>query len=209
MLEELLKAIGSWIMMIIASMGYSGIVLLMGIESACIPLPSEIIMPFAGSLVATKGEMSLWGVSLAGAIGCVVGSIPAYYAGMYGGRKMVEKYGKWVLISHQDLDMADKAFAKYGEIIIFLGRLLPIIRTFIAFPAGVAKMNMVKFCIYTFAGSIIWCYGLAYLGMKLGERWEELEVYFHDFHYAFAVAFVIFAIWYIRRHFKNHNQTTI
>lgn len=207
MLEKLMTYIASWVMGVIAAMGYGGIVLLMGIESACIPLPSEIIMPFAGSLVATKGEMTLWGVSLAGAIGCVVGSIPAYYVGMYGGRKMIENYGKWVLISHHDLDIADKAFEKYGEIIIFIGRLLPVVRTFIAFPAGIAKMNMFKFCLYTFVGSLIWCYGLAYLGMKLGEKWEDLKVYFHEFHYVIAIAFVVFAIWYIRRHFKNNKQT--
>ena len=203
MLEKIMLWIGTWIMSVISSMGYGGIVLLMGIESACIPLPSEIIMPFAGSLVATKGEMTLWGVAIAGAVGCVVGSIPAYYAGMYGGRKFVETYGKWLLISHRDIEIADKAFQKYGDIIIFLGRLLPVIRTFIAFPAGVARMNMTKFCVYTFVGSVIWCYGLGYLGMKLGERWEELEVYFHEFHYVIAIVFAVLLIWHIRRHLKH------
>jgi membrane protein DedA with SNARE-associated domain len=187
---------------VISSLGYSGIVLLMAIESACIPLPSEIIMPFAGFLVF-KGEMMLWGVALAGAFGCVVGSIPAYYLGMYGGRPLVEKYGKWVLISAKDLNWADQAFAKHGEIIIFIGRLLPAVRTFIAFPAGVARMNMTKFISYTFVGSLIWCYLLALAGFKAGENWESLKVYFHEFHYVIAGAGLIFVIWYVRRHFKK------
>ena len=202
MLEKIIAVLATWIMGVISSMGYSGIVLLMGIESACIPLPSEIIMPFAGFLVF-KGEMTLWGVAFAGAIGCVVGSIPAYYLGMYGGRPLVEKYGKWVLISHKDLNWADKAFEKHGEIIIFIGRLLPAVRTFIAFPAGVARMNMTKFVVYTFVGSLIWCYLLALAGFKMGENWESLKVYFHEFHYVIAGAGLVFVIWYVRRHFKH------
>jgi membrane protein DedA with SNARE-associated domain len=203
MLEKIIAILATWIMGVISSMGYSGIVLLMGIESACIPLPSEIIMPFAGFLVF-KGEMTLWGVAMAGAIGCVVGSIPAYYLGMYGGRPLVEKYGKWVLISHKDLNWADKAFEKHGEIIIFIGRLLPAVRTFIAFPAGVARMNMTKFILYTFVGSLIWCYLLALAGFKMGENWESLKVYFHEFHYVIAAAGAVFVVWYLRRHFKNN-----
>ncbi|MEN9725413.1 MAG: hypothetical protein RLZZ98_922 [Pseudomonadota bacterium] len=203
MLEKIIAVLATWIMGVISSMGYSGIVLLMGIESACIPLPSEIIMPFAGFLVF-KGEMTLWGVALAGALGCVFGSIPAYYLGMYGGRPLVEKYGKWVLISHKDLNWADKAFEKHGEIIIFIGRLLPAVRTFIAFPAGVARMNMTKFVVYTFVGSLIWCYLLALAGFKMGENWESLKVYFHEFHYVIAAAGAVFVVWYLRRHFKNN-----
>ena len=201
MIEKLIALLATWIIGVISSMGYGGIVLLMAIESACIPLPSEIIMPFAGFLVF-KGEMLLWGVALAGAVGCVIGSIPAYYLGMYGGRPLVEKYGKWVLISARDLDWADKAFAKHGEIIIFIGRMLPAVRTFIAFPAGVARMNMPKFILYTFIGSLIWCWLLAYAGMKFGQHWQDLKVYFHQFHYVIIAMGVIFVVWYLRRHFK-------
>ena len=203
MLEKTIAAVAAWIMGVISSMGYGGIVLLMGIESACIPLPSEIIMPFAGFLVS-KSTMTLWGIALAGALGCVLGSIPAYYLGMFGGRPLVEKYGKYVLISHKDLDMADRWFAKHGEIIIFIARLLPAVRTFIAFPAGVARMNMPKFIAYTFVGSLIWCWVLGYAGMKMGENWESLKVYFHEFHYVIVVAGIVFVIWYVRRHFKNN-----
>jgi membrane protein DedA with SNARE-associated domain len=202
MLEKIIAILAAWIMGVISNMGYGGIVLLMAIESACIPLPSEIIMPFAGFLVF-KGEMVLWMVALAGALGCVVGSIPAYYLGMYGGRPLVEKYGKWVLISHKDLKWADHAFEKHGEIIIFIGRLLPAVRTFIAFPAGIARMHMGKFIAYTFVGSLIWCYLLALAGVKAGENWESLKVYFHQFHYVIAGAGLIFVIWYLRRHFKH------
>jgi membrane protein DedA with SNARE-associated domain len=202
MLEKFIGLLAAWIIGVISSMGYGGIVLLMAIESACIPLPSEVIMPFSGFLVF-KGEMSLLYVALAGAVGCVVGSIPAYYLGMFGGRPLVEKYGKWVLVSHRDLELADHWFTHYGEIIIFIGRLLPVVRTFIAFPAGIARMNMGKFVIYTFTGSYIWCWVLAYAGMKAGQNWEGLKVYFHEFHYVIAAAFAIFAVWYVRRHFKR------
>jgi membrane protein DedA with SNARE-associated domain len=202
MLEKIIAILATWIMGVISTMGYGGIVLLMAIESACIPLPSEIIMPFAGFLVF-KGEMVLWMVAIAGALGCIVGSIPAYYLGMYGGRPLVEKYGKWVLISHKDLKWADHAFEKHGDIIIFIGRLLPAVRTFIAFPAGVARMHMGKFILYTFVGSLIWCYLLAFAGFKMGEHWESLKVYFHEFHYVIAGAGLIFVIWYLKRHFKH------
>lgn len=204
MLEKLIAFIATWIMGVIATMGYGGIVLLMAIESACIPLPSEIIMPFAGFLVY-KGEMVLWLVALAGAIGCVLGSIPAYYVGMFGGRPLAERYGKYILLSKQDLDLADRLFAKHGEIIIFIARMLPAVRTFIAFPAGVVRMNMSKFIIYTFVGSFIWCGLLAYAGMKFGENWESLKVYFHEFHYVIAAAGLLFMVWYVRRHFKQHS----
>ena len=201
MLEKLLTLLATWIIGVISSLGYGGIVLLMAIESACIPLPSEIIMPFSGFLVF-KGEMVLWAVTLAGATGCVLGSIPAYYLGMHGGRPLVEKYGKWVLISHHDLALADRWFDEHGEITIFVGRLLPAVRTFIAFPAGVARMHMGKFIGYTFVGSLIWCWLLAYAGMKTGEHWESLKVYFHQFHHVLIVVGVIFVIWYVRRHIK-------
>jgi len=201
MIEKLIAILAGWIIAVISLLGYGGVMLLMGIESACIPLPSEIIMPFAGYLVF-KGEMTLWGAALAGAVGCVVGSIPAYYLGMYGGRPLVEKYGKWVLISHHDLLLADRAFDKYGEIIIFIGRLLPAVRTFIAFPAGIARMHMGRFIAYTFVGSLIWCWVLAWLGMTLGANWAGLKVYFHQFHYVIAAAAVVFVAWYVQRHLK-------
>ena len=186
----------------ISNLGYAGIVLLMAIESACIPLPSEIIMPFAGYLVF-KGEMQLWAVALAGAVGCVLGSFVAYYAGAWGGRPFVEKYGKYILVSHHDLAMADRWFKRHGDITIFVGRLLPVIRTFIAFPAGISRMAMGRFVIYTFVGSYIWCWGLAWVGLKLGQNWNTLGVYFHRFDAVIGVILLIGVIWYVRRHL-NH-----
>ena len=202
MLEQLLSNIATWILGIISSMHYGGIVLLMAIESACIPLPSEIIMPFAGFLVS-RGEMTLFGIALAGAIGCVVGSIPAYYLGLFGGRPLAEKFGKYVLISKKDLDMADRWFKNRGEIIIFVARLLPGVRTFIAFPAGMARMNMPKFIIYTFVGSFIWCWALGYIGVKAGENWESLGKYFHQSHYVIIAGGLCFVSWYVWQHFKH------
>ncbi len=202
MIEKIISVLAGFIIATISRMGYGGVVLLMAIESACIPLPSEIIMPFAGYLVYT-GEMNLWLVALAGAVGCVLGSLVAYYAGAYGGRPLVEKYGKYVLISLHDLDLADRWFQRHGSATIFIGRLLPVIRTFIAFPAGVARMNLWRFNLYTFVGSYIWCLGLAWVGMKLGENWNTLGVYFHRFDAAIGVILLIGVIWYVRRHLKH------
>ena len=202
MIARIIEILSTFIVAVISTMGYSGIVLLMAIESACIPLPSEIIMPFSGYLVS-KGEMSLWGVGLAGAFGCVLGSLVAYWAGMYGGRPFIEKYGRYVLLSKHDLDIADRWFAKYGEVIIFTSRLLPAIRTFIAFPAGVARMNLTRFIIYTFAGSLPWCLGLAYVGQKLGEKWNKddtLRTWFHRFDFVIGIVGVLVAAWWIWRH---------
>jgi len=200
--EKIITLLAGFIIGTISRLGYGGIVLLMAIESACIPLPSEIIMPFSGYLVST-GEMNLWLVGLAGAVGCVLGSLVAYYAGAWGGRPLVEKYGKYVLISHHDLDLADRWFQRHGNITIFIGRLLPVIRTFIAFPAGIARMDLWRFNLYTFVGSYIWSLGLAWIGMKLGEHWNTLGVYFHRFDAAIGVILLAGIIWYVRRHI-NH-----
>ena len=205
MITRILEALFTWISGVISAMGYPGIVLLMAIESCCIPLPSEMIMPFAGWLVAT-GRFDLWGIALAGAIGCVVGSIPAYYAGMYGGRPFIEKYGRYVLISQHDLDLADRWFARYGEVIVFASRLLPVVRTFIAFPAGVARMNLTRFTAYTFLGSLPWCLGLAYVGQLLGEQWdksETLKSWFHRFDFVIGILIVLAAAWWVWRHLKH------
>ncbi|MBE0602003.1 MAG: DedA family protein [Deltaproteobacteria bacterium] len=202
MVTRLLEILAGFIIYVISALGLPGIVLLMAIESACIPLPSEVIMPFSGYLVF-KGEYSLLAVSLAGAFGCVVGSVPAYYLGMYGGRPLIEKYGKYILMSHHDLDLADRWFQRHGEWTVFIARLLPVIRTFIAFPAGVAKMDMTRFIAYTFAGSFPWCLGLAYIGMVLGENWPTLRGYFHKFDVLIGLVLVAGIVWYVRRHLKQ------
>lgn len=201
MIEKIILFLASYIIATISTLGYGGIVLLMAIESACIPLPSEIIMPFSGYLVYT-GEFNIHAVAAAGALGCVLGSIVAYYVGLWGGRPLVEKYGRYVLISHHDLDLADRWFQRHGDITIFVGRLLPVIRTFIAFPAGIARMPMWRFIVYTFIGSYIWCWILAWIGFQLGERWNTLGVYFHRFDAVIGAIIVIAVVWYVWRHIK-------
>jgi len=204
-IAKIIEILSGLIVATISALGYPGVVLMMGIESACIPLPSEIIMPFSGYLVYT-GRFGLWEVATAGAIGCVVGSLVAYWVGMYGGRPVIEKYGRYVLISLHDLDIADRWFARRGELIVFGSRLLPVIRTFIAFPAGVARMNLGRFIVYTFLGSFPWCLGLAYVGQKLGEQWDKnvaLKLWFHRFDFVIGIAGLLAIGWWIWRHFKD------
>lgn len=202
MLEKLLTLLSGFVIATISGMGYGGIVVLMAIESACIPLPSEVIMPFAGYLVFT-GEFTLWGAALAGAVGCVLGSLVAYAVGASGGRSLVRRYGRYVLISHRDLAQADLWFTRHGDITVFVGRLLPVIRTFIALPAGISRMPMGRFVFYTFVGSYIWCYGLAWVGRTMGENWDTLGVYFHRFDAVIASVLLAGAAWYVRRHWKS------
>jgi membrane protein DedA with SNARE-associated domain len=202
MAGKLLAALAAFIINVISTLGYGGVVLLMAIESACIPLPSEVTIPFSGYLVS-RGEMTLWGVALAGAVGCVLGSIVAYYVGAWGGRRLVERYGRYLLVSHRDLDLADRWFARHGDITILVGRLLPVVRTFIAFPAGVARMAMAKFLVYTFIGSFIWCWGLAWVGERLGDHWDSLGVYFHRFDAVIVALILAGAAWWIWRHLRH------
>ncbi|MFH1233220.1 MAG: DedA family protein [Patescibacteria group bacterium] len=201
-MNPIITAITQFIINGISSHGYWGIGVMMAIESASVPLPSEIIMPFAGFLVA-QGRFSLLGVALAGTLGCVVGSVIAYAVGIWGGRKFIEKYGKYILISHHDLNIADNFFNKYGSSAIFFSRLLPVIRTFISLPAGIAKMNFNKFVIYTFLGSLPWCLALAYLGKKLGDHWDVLGAYFHKFDFVIGIIILLCGVWYIWRHIKQ------
>jgi membrane protein DedA with SNARE-associated domain len=208
MIAKIIEILSGLIVATISALGYGGVVLLMAIESACIPLPSEIIMPFSGYLVSL-GQMNLWLVGIAGAAGCVLGSLIAYWAGMYGGRPFLEKYGRYVLISRQDLDLADRWFGRYGEAIIFTSRLLPAVRTFISFPAGVARMNLKRFVLYTFAGSLPWCLGLAYVGQKLGEKWnkdETLKTLFHRFDFVIGIVALLAVVWWVRRHLKHSQE---
>jgi membrane protein DedA with SNARE-associated domain len=196
---KVIEALAVFTTGVISAMGYGGVLLLMAIESACIPLPSEIIMPFAGYLVY-RGQFTLEGAALAGALGCVVGSIPAYYLGQFGGRPVIERWGRYVLVSRKELDFADRLFRSHGHWVVFGARLLPIVRTFIAFPAGVARMPMGKFIVYTFAGSLPWCWGLAWVGMKLGEAWHtdpRVKALYHRFELVIVVAIAAAAIWFV------------
>jgi len=206
MTEKILTALFVFIKSLIAFGGYGGIVVLMGIESACIPLPSELIMPFAGYLVF-QGTMNLLWAATAGAIGCNVGSLVAYEIGYYGGRPLVERYGRWILMGRRELDWADRFFSRWGYLAVFIGRLLPVIRTFIALPAGIARMPRVRFHVYTFLGSWPWCFGLAWLGMKLGENWRVIGKYLHKFDAVILVTLVVSIAWFMWSHWQNRLRT--
>ncbi len=208
MSQKILALLAGSIIATISSAGYLGIVALMAIESACIPLPSELIMPFSGYLVST-GRFHLLLVATAGAIGCNLGSTIAYAIGDYGGRPLIERWGAYVLISRGELERVDRFFARYGSIAVLIGRLLPVIRTFIALPAGVAHMSRVKFQIYTFLGSWPWCYALAYIGFKLGERWNSdprLRDVLHRFDALVVAALVVALGWYVWRHWRHRSR---
>ena len=202
MTEKILAILFVFIKSIIGTTGYAGIAILMGIESACIPLPSELIMPFAGYLVF-EGSMNLFWVATAGAIGCNLGSLVAYEVGAFGGRPLVERYGRWILMGRRELDWADHFFARWGHAAVFVGRLLPVIRTFIALPAGIARMPRGKFHIYTFLGSWPWCLGLAWAGMKLGANWRSIGKYFHQMDAVIGVLLAAGVIWFVWSHWKN------
>jgi membrane protein DedA with SNARE-associated domain len=204
-LDSIIGVLAAWIVAIISAIGYLGIALLMAIESACIPLPSEIIMPFSGYLVST-GRFDIFLVATAGAIGCNIGSTVAYAVGYYGGRPLVEKWGRYILVSRRDLELVDRFFARFGSITVFVSRLLPVVRTFIALPAGIARMPQLKFQLYTFIGSWPWCFALAYIGEQLGARWDSdpaLRDLFHRFDAVIVAAILLLIVWYVVRHWRH------
>jgi membrane protein DedA with SNARE-associated domain len=183
----------------IGTLGYLGVFLMMAIESAAIPLPSEIIMPFSGFL-AYQGRFTLHGAAFWGAAGCVLGSWAAYAVAAWGGRPFVERYGRYVFISRRDLELSERLFRRYGSPIIFFSRLMPVVRTFISLPAGLARMPLPRFTVYTFLGSYPFCYALAYMGFKLGEHWHTLESYFRKFDILIGALLIAGVVWWIRRH---------
>jgi membrane protein DedA with SNARE-associated domain len=205
MITGIISLLANFIIASIGMLGYFGVALMMAIESACIPLPSEIIMPFSGYLVS-QGQFTLFGVAFAGSLGCVFGSALAYGVGYYGGRLAVEKYGKYILITKHDLNMADNFFRKYGSAAIFFSRMFPVVRTFISLPAGISRMNFTRFSIYTFLGSFPFCYILAMIGKKMGDNWDTLGGYFHKFDALIGVLVVVGIFLFLRRHLKIRNK---
>ena len=209
MIEHILGALAAFIIAVISGSGYLGVLLLMAIESACVPLPSEVIMPFAGYLVST-GRFSLVLAATAGALGCNLGSIVGYEIGKRGGRPLAERWGRYVLIGPGELDAADRFFARHGNAAVLIGRLLPVIRSFIAFPAGVARMRLVPFHLYTFIGSWPWCFALAWVGMALGDKWNSdprMKAWFHRADAAIAVVLAVAVglyLWHRVRGLKRH-----
>lgn len=182
----------------------------MALESACIPIPSEIVMPFSGYL-ASIGQFSLWWAALAATVGNLLGSLAAYFVGYFGGRSLVQKYGRYLLIREDDLARAENWFKKYGSAAVFFSRLMPVVRTFISLPVGVARLDLKKFIVYTFVGSFPWNLGLTYIGLKLGQNWQALEGYFHRFDIVIGALIILGIGWWVWRHLasrkiKNKDQ---
>ena len=198
---EILRPIVEGITQFISILGYPGIFILMTLESALVPIPSEIIMPFSGFL-STTGRLEPIGVIIAGSLGNLIGSIMTYYLGLKIGRSLVLKYGKYIFFKRKHLELTERLFAKYGEKISFIGRLLPGIRTYVSLPAGIGKTRPKKFVIYTLAGVIIWNSLLTFIGMQLGKRWQNIDkysLYLDIIAVALVAAFVIYFIYASRR----------
>ncbi|HEC67084.1 MAG TPA: DedA family protein [bacterium] len=208
-MHEIILAASNWIIEIITALGYKGIFIGMMIESASIPLPSEAIMGFAGFLVY-KGQMNLWLAGLVGALGNITGSTIMYLIGIKGGRPFIKKYGHYLHIHEDRFNQVDKWFAKWGDELVFVSQLLPIVRTFISLPAGILKVNFPKFIIYTFTGAFIWCTSLAYISFRLGDQWERLGASLEKLQFVvlgvvgLGIIYIVYR--YTKHLFKPHNR---
>lgn len=205
MSEKIVVLVFQFVTHVISAGGYAGIAGLITLNSCGVPIPSEIILPFSGYLVYV-GRFHLLLVAAAGAVGCNIGSAIAYWIGARGGRRLVERYGNWILMSRHDLDRMTWFFDRYGYIAILLGRMLPVVQTFVAFPAGIARMPRLRFHIYTTAGSLVWYFCLAWAGMKLGEKWHtdpRFEEAFRRFHLGVEVLLLAGVAWFVWTHWKN------
>ncbi len=217
MLHTLMAPVIAWMTAVMTATGPYGVMLLMAIESACIPLPSEVIMPFAGFL-AFQGKLAfhgigagsvatqIWIAGIFGALGCNLGSIPAYELGRWGGHPAVKKFGRFIWLHEGHLAASHRFFERFGAEAILIGRMLPVVRTFIALPAGIAEMDRTKFHLYTFLGSLPWCLGLAWLGFKLGQKWDTLGVWFHRFDTVIVAAILAGLVWFVWDHFKHRTR---
>ena len=202
MLHEFIAVISGVVLYTIESLGYWGIFLLSLLESANIPVPSEIILPFSGFLVS-RGSFGFWTVAFLGGLGNLAGSLISYYLAYYYGRRPVMFLSKFLLVNAEDLDRAETWFGRFGVFSVFIARFVPVIRTFISFPAGMFKVNIWKFTLLTFVGSFLWSAVLTWLGFVLGENWETLGGYFRQFDYAIVILFILIAAWWVWRHFKQ------
>ncbi len=202
MITTLIDFLAQLVIQTIDAIGYGGVFSLMAAESCGILMPSEVIMPFSGFLVAL-GKMSFWPVVMLGALGNLAGSLLAYYIGYKGGRPLIEKYGKYIFLNKHDLDLSEKWFGKHGELVVFAGRLLPVVRTYVSFPAGVAKMDIKKFSFYTLLGALIWSGLFAWLGVKMGDNWELIKAKLHNFDLAIAVLVAVAVILFIIKQYRK------
>ncbi len=204
MIAHIVNLTAGWILGAINRFGYAGIAALMALESACIPIPSEIIMTFSGYLASTH-VMTLMGITLAGTAGSVVGSLAGYALGAYGGQPFLARYGRYVLISHHDLDRAHKWFERYGQATVFVGRLVPVLRTFISLPAGVGGMPLLPFILYSAAGSFVWCAGLGWVGLRLGRHWRALGPYMHRIDIGVVIVALVLITATLVRHARHRD----
>ncbi len=205
-----MSSIEQWFLSVInsiyLSMQWPGVIALMAIESACFPIPSEIIMPLAGWMLIKNQGLPVSFNLLAGvfgALGCTIGSIIAYVVGAKGGRPFLNKYGKYILITSHDLDRADRWFQKNADWAIFITRLMPLVRSFISLPAGIAKTPIGKFLVYTFIGSFIWCTVLSFGGYLLGQNWDKIRAVIRPFDPVIIALFVILIGLYVYRHIRR------
>ncbi len=201
-MSALLSSLTNIIIHIISTLGYAGVGFLMALQTVAVPIPSEVILPFAGFLAGT-GRFNIFIIAIVGGLGSCIGSSVAYYIGDFGGRPLVAKYGKYLLILHGDLSLAEKFFTKFDAEAAFFGQLLPIVRSFIGFAAGITKAPFKKFLVYVLLGSFLWSLGLAYLGEKLGQNWESLHSKFQHLDLAVIFLIVIGLIFWIYRHSKR------
>lgn len=193
-MEQILDVLSKVVVYLITSFGYVGVFFTMVLQSTCIPLPSEIILPLAGYMVFL-GKLSYWKITVLATLANVVGGLIAYYFGKFAGRPFILSYGRYIFITESKLRKTEYFFDKYGEITVFVGRMLPVIRTFISVPAGIAKMNVIKMSVYTFLGSLPWCALLIWYGYELGENWGTLKQLFHKFHLLLGLMiFLIFIL---------------
>lgn len=202
LLNAILMTVVNFVHGVIDTLGYVGVALLMAIESANIPLPSELILPWAGYLVQ-QGQMNIHGAAFAGAIGCVLGSLPSYWLGYIGGRPFVRKYGRWLLVTEDDLDKAKAWTQRYGDWAFFICRMLPVVRTFISLPAGAMHARFWPFTILTFLGSLIWSYPLVYVGVVLGKNLEAFKHFWHKFDAVVLVSLAVLGLLYIYKHVQH------
>jgi membrane protein DedA with SNARE-associated domain len=209
MSEKIIAFLVQFVTHVIDVGGYAGIAGLLAMNSAGIPIPSEVILPFSGYLVYL-GRFNLYLVVAAGTVGCNIGSAIAYWIGAKGGRPLVARYGKWVLMSQHDVDRMSQFFAKYGAITVLVGRMLPVVQTFVAFPAGIARMPRLRFHTYTTIGSVVWYFCLAYVGKRLGQAWDtdpRFHDWFHRFHLVVELALLAAVVWFVWSHLNRARDT--
>ncbi len=192
MIAELLSG---YIIQFISSVGYAGVFILMTLESAAVPVPSEVVMPFAGYL-AYQGVFNLFLVSIVGAIGCTAGSVLSYSIGLKGGRPFIDKYGKYIFIKKSHMTLAETWFNKYGDRAVLFSRLLPVVRTFISLPAGIGKYDPKKLVVFSFIGSLPWCFALAYVGFSLGPFWKAIIGFFNELDLVVIAIIVVIILYY-------------